>query len=307
MGLFGNAEVVILKESSDSKAYLSKLQEIRTKAADNTLVAERIDKEIAITEAGIYGEESILFELKNSGMDLVVLHDIYLETEDGRGAQIDYIVITPYANVLLECKNLIGNIEINSKGEFIRTIEYKGKKYKEGIYSPITQNERHLTIYKECRKKDKNIAAKMLFEKNFEKYNKSIVVLANPKTVINDRYAKKEVKSQVIRCDQLVDYLKNLKSDFKSNKKEMRELGEKILALNIEERKEYHKKFEELVAETTTDEKVTDKPKEETENALICPLCGSKLVLRTAKKGTNEGNQFYGCSSFPKCRYIKNV
>ena len=32
-----------------------------------------------------------------------------------------------------------------------------------------------------------------------------------------------------------------------------------------------------------------------------------KLVLRTAKKGENAGNQFYGCSAFPKCRYIQNV
>ncbi|MNC01363.1 DNA topoisomerase 1 [compost metagenome] len=33
---------------------------------------------------------------------------------------------------------------------------------------------------------------------------------------------------------------------------------------------------------------------------LTCPKCGSKLVLRNGPKG-----QFYGCSSFPKCRHIK--
>ncbi len=41
--------------------------------------------------------------------------------------------------------------------------------------------------------------------------------------------------------------------------------------------------------------------------ALICPRCGSKLVLRTAKKGNNAGNSFYGCSAFPKCRYVRKV
>lgn len=40
---------------------------------------------------------------------------------------------------------------------------------------------------------------------------------------------------------------------------------------------------------------------------LICPWCGKELVLRTAKKGNNAGNQFYGCSGFPKCRYVKNT
>ena len=39
----------------------------------------------------------------------------------------------------------------------------------------------------------------------------------------------------------------------------------------------------------------------------ICPVCGAKLVLRTAKKGNNAGNQFLGCSAFPKCRYTKNT
>lgn len=38
-----------------------------------------------------------------------------------------------------------------------------------------------------------------------------------------------------------------------------------------------------------------------------CPKCGSKMVLRTATKGKNAGNKFYGCAGFPKCRYIENI
>lgn len=36
-----------------------------------------------------------------------------------------------------------------------------------------------------------------------------------------------------------------------------------------------------------------------------CPKCGNELVERIAKKGKNEGNKFWGCSGFPKCRYIE--
>lgn len=43
------------------------------------------------------------------------------------------------------------------------------------------------------------------------------------------------------------------------------------------------------------------------EASKLCPLCGGKLVLRTARKGANAGNQFYGCSNFPKCRYTGKV
>ncbi len=198
MGLFSKPEVVILKESCDSKEYLSRLKELRLTITDNSAAAEKIDKEIAITEAGIYGEDSIMFELKNCGMDLVVIRDLFIQTDDGRSAQIDFFVVTPFVNVIIECKNLFGNIEINSKGDFIRSFEYKGHKYKEGIYSPITQNERHMRIYRECREKDRGTFTKILLGNSFVQYNKSVVVLANPKTVLNDKYAKKEVKQQVI-------------------------------------------------------------------------------------------------------------
>ncbi|MEI8197075.1 MAG: restriction endonuclease [Phycisphaerae bacterium] len=36
--------------------------------------------------------------------------------------------------------------------------------------------------------------------------------------------------------------------------------------------------------------------------APACPLCGSKLVLRTARKGQNAGSQFWGCPKYPGCR-----
>jgi len=38
-----------------------------------------------------------------------------------------------------------------------------------------------------------------------------------------------------------------------------------------------------------------------------CPRCGGTLVKRTAKKGSNAGKQFLGCSNFPKCRYTEPV
>ena len=37
-----------------------------------------------------------------------------------------------------------------------------------------------------------------------------------------------------------------------------------------------------------------------------CPKCGSLLVERTIKNGPKAGAKFLGCSSFPKCKYIKN-
>ena len=39
----------------------------------------------------------------------------------------------------------------------------------------------------------------------------------------------------------------------------------------------------------------------------ICPKCKSNLVLRQAKRGKHAGEMFYGCSSFPKCRYTRET
>lgn len=33
-----------------------------------------------------------------------------------------------------------------------------------------------------------------------------------------------------------------------------------------------------------------------------CPKCGSEMILRTAKSGSNAGNKFWGCSKYPNCR-----
>ena len=38
-----------------------------------------------------------------------------------------------------------------------------------------------------------------------------------------------------------------------------------------------------------------------------CPDCGSSMVIRVAKFGKNKGNEFLGCSKFPKCRGTRSI
>lgn len=35
-----------------------------------------------------------------------------------------------------------------------------------------------------------------------------------------------------------------------------------------------------------------------------CPKCGEVMVLRKAKSGASAGQEFWGCSAFPKCRTV---
>jgi four helix bundle suffix protein len=39
----------------------------------------------------------------------------------------------------------------------------------------------------------------------------------------------------------------------------------------------------------------------------VCPLCGKPMALRTARKGTHAGSQFWGCSGYPECKGTKNL
>jgi len=41
-------------------------------------------------------------------------------------------------------------------------------------------------------------------------------------------------------------------------------------------------------------------------DAPCCPRCGGNQVVRTARKGKNAGRSFWGCETFPKCRFVKD-
>lgn len=246
MGLFNKLKQPIFhKESSNAELQLEKLKALESLL--NTEGQTIIKQDIKNLEYGIVGEKNIAFELKNSHMPMYVLHDIYFE--DGElSAQIDYLVFTRKVCFVIECKNLYGDIEINSTGDFIRTTEYYGKKKKEGIYSPITQNQRHLELMKKIRTDNKgNILAKFMIERYFEDIYKPVVVLANPKTVLNAKFAKKEVKEKIIRSDQLVKYIKDTYNSSKAaeySDEELLKWAQSFLDLHKEVEKDYTAKYE---------------------------------------------------------------
>lgn len=243
---------VFLKEISDAESFIDKMETLKVQASGE--LKELLEKEIKLAKYGLIGEQTVAYELKNSGIDMYILHDIYLEFDD-LSAQIDYLVITRKHIYVIECKNLFGNIEIDHSGNFIRSYELSGKRIKEGIYSPITQNQRHMRVLKELRKNTKqNLLSKFLFEKDFENTYKSIIVLANPKTYLNAKYAKKEVKDQVIRADQLVSYINKVDAsnnsyDFNANT--MLALAQFFLDNSQPSKSDYSKRYEDLLKETT--------------------------------------------------------
>lgn len=310
MGLFDKIKApVFLKDNSELEEQLAALKELRTSASGE--IAEKIDAEIRNVDAGIFGEKSIHYELENSHIPMLIIHDLYLEY-NGLTAQIDYMIFTHKHIYVIECKNLYGNIEINSNGDFIRTFNNGKYSKKEGIYSPITQNRRHLELVKEIRGSERsNFIARSLFEKNFYNTYRSVVVIANPKTVLYDRYAKKAVRSQVIKCDQLSEYIRRIDAtdDVAFSEKDMTSLAQYFLALHKDNKTDYTEKYRSLLETQSENIKPEIQGNNEPANdtVIICPKCGAPMVKRVASKGKNAGQEFYGCSRFPACRSIIQI
>lgn len=165
MGLFSRlSEPVFLKEEGSAQEQLSQLEALLPRLSGKT--KSKAEHDVKCLQYGIYGENQIIFELKNSHMPMFVLHDLFLEDED-QSAQIDFYIITQKLNFMIECKNLYGNIEITRDGSFVRTLQFGGKEIREGLYSPVTQNERHLELLRKIRGRDYGPIRRAWLDKSF--------------------------------------------------------------------------------------------------------------------------------------------
>jgi len=226
-------DTVFLKEDSDLEKQLIELKKIRNELNDTS----EIDRDIKLLEYGLKGEKEIEFELKNANIGMYVLHDVTYEYE-GNKAQIDYILFTRGYFYLIECKNLYGNIIVDSHGQFCREYEYNGKIIKEAIYSPYTQAIRHQDMLKKVWSKTHSKLDNFIFGRFHGKdFFRPIVVLANSKGFLDLTNAPNNIKKDIIRADQLITYIQNdinnMKKEELSNEKDLKKASEIWLSRSI--------------------------------------------------------------------------
>ncbi|QZY55961.1 NERD domain-containing protein [Crassaminicella profunda] len=204
---------IFVKDFSEENKQLNELIKLSKKLKDG-YKKEMIDRDITYFKQGIQGEKNVYFELKNSFLPILCLHDIRLKYDE-YVAQFDYIIISNKFICILETKKLNGNITINGDGDFIRIIKNRfGKEIKrEGMYSPVSQNERHVRILEE-----------ILLKENLVKTTPyhSLVVMANPKTIIDKNKCPENIKKTIYKYDQITKYLQRLQND-KNNTKNVLE------------------------------------------------------------------------------------
>ena len=209
--IFGKFKDVKLYYNGDTT--LKRLEKLEKLEKNN-----EIEYKINCIKKGINGENKILYTLMHSDIPMYILHDLNLEV-DGFKSQIDFIVVTKKIIYIIESKDLNGNLDIEEDGTFTRRIG----KYKKGIKNPITQNMEHeLTLNKISK-----------LEKLHTKY-KSIVVLSNDNAYINYKKGSKSKFNNIVRNDQLYNYIKNSFHNLNIvyTEKDIKNICDKILKYN---------------------------------------------------------------------------
>ena len=232
-------DTIFLKKFSKENSNLKKLESMSQKIIDSN-IKRQIEREISLMKWGLEGENNVYFELKNSLLPMICLHDIRIEVGD-LNAQIDFLILTNKFFYIFETKHLVGDILINKEGDFIRiTNDEFGFKKEEGMYNPVTQGERHSRILKKFFEINGLL--------NLEDFPiKSVAILANPKTILNKESAPNHIKDNIYRCDQIVHFLQrefsNNSYDIMISDSKLENIGLELLKHNSPIEYNYNTKY----------------------------------------------------------------
>lgn len=220
---------------------------------------------------GLLGEMLVNFAI-NVRLDKKKYHllkNVTLPTEDGT-TQIDHIIVSQYGIFVIETKNMKGWI---FGDEHQKTWTQKIYKHTTKFQNPLHQNYKHTKTIESLLELDK--------DKIF-----SIV------TFVGDSTFKTKMPDNITYSGGFISFI-NSKTKKLFSEKEVEKIISMIEHGQLSKTRQTHKEHVQHVKNIVKDK----------ENKNSCPKCGSELVLRVAKQGANKGNQFYGCSSYPKCRH----
>lgn len=210
-----------------------------------------------------------------------VLRNIYIPKEDGKTSEIDLLLLTKRGIFVIESKNYNGYIFGSENNQNWTVTLCAGKRGVEKFqfFNPVKQNRSHINNLKKYLDQDVQCYSIICFSDNGEL--KDVTVNSSDIFVCNTRNLKAYIRDIFSKTADLF------------TAQQVDEIYNKLAPLtNVsDEMKKKH------VEQTIADTKLSD----------VCPVCGGKLVLRTARKGKNAGNQFYGCSNYPKCKYTRNI
>ena len=263
-------------------------------------------------DIGKYGEYLTYKELKKyEHTGAKFLFNAYIPKENDGTTEIDVMMICSKGIFVFESKNYSGWIfgSEDQKNWYQTLRRGKGKSRKEHFYNPIMQNQTHIKYLKELV--GENILMKSIITFSNRCTLKSIKVKSNDVNVINRRYVKKVVKKIYSQTTEEILSVEQIKEIY-DKVYPYTQVCEAVKVQHIADIQKNNKLTEEVsiagnIENSSLDNmKTVDEVKDEAQN-MKCPKCGNELILRTAKRGVNTGNKFYGCSNYPKCKYVQEV
>ena len=266
MGLLDNAidafrfkDTIFYKENSDLQEKYNALMQLNKEYPNN----DNLLQELYIVKKGLEGENEIAYQLKKSNIGMFVLRDIKVKYGD-LSAQIDYVVLTPVYTYFIECKNLVGNITVNEKGDFIRELSFNGKKIEKGMYSPLRQVEAQREVLRKIWESRAAVFDKIFYSKSFNKYRRVLVVAANRDTILNTKNAPADMKYQILRADALVrqmeyDFTHRDKEEILLSKKTLEEAAESYIEISCKEQINYYDYYKEKFCNKMTSDDLKER------------------------------------------------
>ena len=251
---------------------------------------------------GRHGEKLTEQELKLVnffGRKGKTLRNVYVPKENGETSEIDLVYITKKGIFVFESKNYSGWIFGDDDGAYWTASLPNGQKNR--FYNPIRQNRSHLKWLSRYLEGGVPLFSIIVFSERCE-LKKVTVKSADIRVIKRDRtYAAVrdiwEKAEDALTDGQVTDLYEKLKK--LTNVDEAVKLTH---IKNIEKRR-----LPESREARGPDGSMAPAKSQEISNSKMCPRCGKEMVLRIAKKGAHAGEQFYGCSGFPGCRYTEKA
>ncbi|HIF9439521.1 TPA: NERD domain-containing protein [Photobacterium damselae] len=205
--------------------------------------------------------------------DYTLIKDVTLPTSDGT-TQVDHIVVSKYGIFVVETKNMKGWIFGSARQKLWTQKIYR---HSSKFQNPLHQNYKHIK------------ALETLLGCSAD-YLHSVIVF------IGDSTFKTEMPPNVTYARGSIRYIQQFNKVVFSDKDYARltdSINQIKLKRGVITDLKHRNHVKEIVASKVSSNQ--------------CPRCGSEMVLRETKRGENIGKQFWGCSTFPKCRAVKQL
>ena len=225
------------------------------------------EKREKIEEIGEQGENTVAGILERiKSNKSYLLNNVILLDYNGESYQIDHIFISQNGIWVIETKNHAGKIYGSDQRKNWIQVLNYGT-FKNSFYSPVKQNLAHAhKIAKVIKKKSKIIPLVVFVSADIKDVDSKYICHIN--NLI-------EVISGYYGVDLTQEEIEECYEEIVSRQKKCKVTNEQHIHQQEQKKKEIRKK--------------------------ICPRCGKRLIKRKGKNG-----KFYGCSSFPKCRFTIN-